>query len=115
LIGETEVLGENLPQRDLVHHKFHLPDTGSNPSRRGGKPASNRLCYGAALLLRFSRCEKLVAEARGYFGNPEQTELPPLEAATRRLVKTQQAEETYTYLLVCAVVNCIVCELAIAL
>jgi hypothetical protein len=34
-------------------------------------------------------CEKLVAEARGQFGNPEEGERPPLEAATRqRLVRT---------------------------
>jgi hypothetical protein len=39
--GETEVLGQNLPQRHFVHHK-------SNPGRRGGKPATNRLSYGAA-------------------------------------------------------------------
>jgi hypothetical protein len=40
LAGETEVLGENLPQRH--------PDPGLNPGRRGGKPATNRLSYGAA-------------------------------------------------------------------
>jgi hypothetical protein len=45
LAGKTEVLGENLPQRHFVHHKCHLPD----PGRRGGKPATNRFSYGAAI------------------------------------------------------------------
>jgi hypothetical protein len=48
LAGETEVLGENLPQRHLDHHKSHLPNPGPNPGHRGGKPATNRLSYGAA-------------------------------------------------------------------
>jgi hypothetical protein len=45
LAGDTEVLGENLPRRHFAHHKPHLPD----PGRRNGKPATNRLSYGAAL------------------------------------------------------------------
>jgi hypothetical protein len=52
-------------------------------------------------------CEKLVAEPQGQFGKPEEGERPPLEAVTRRLVKTQQAENTK----VCAAVNCKVREL----
>jgi hypothetical protein len=37
-----------LPQRHFVHQKSHLRNPGSNPGRRGGKPATNRLSYGAA-------------------------------------------------------------------
>jgi hypothetical protein len=49
LAGETEVLGENLPQRhfcQLQNPTRQEPDL--NPGRRGGKPATNRLSYGAA-------------------------------------------------------------------
>jgi hypothetical protein len=48
LAGENEVLGENLPRRHFVYHKFQLPDPDSNPGRCGGKPVTNRLSYGAA-------------------------------------------------------------------
>jgi hypothetical protein len=52
LAGETEVLGENLPQRRFCpSHNPTWPERVLNPGRRGGKPASNRLSYGAALIL----------------------------------------------------------------
>jgi hypothetical protein len=50
LAGETEVLGENLPQRHFCPSQNPTwLDPGLNPGRRGGKPATNRLNYGAAL------------------------------------------------------------------
>jgi hypothetical protein len=46
---ETEVLGENLLQRHFCPSQNPTwPDPGLNPGRRGGKPATNRLSYGAA-------------------------------------------------------------------
>jgi hypothetical protein len=51
LVGETEVLGENLPQRHFcLSQNPTRPDPSLNPGRRGGKPATNRLSYGAASL-----------------------------------------------------------------
>jgi hypothetical protein len=49
LAGETQVLGENLPQRHFCPSQNPTwSDPGLNPGRRGGKPATNRLSYGAA-------------------------------------------------------------------
>jgi hypothetical protein len=31
----------------FVQHKSHLPEPGTNPGHRGGKPATNRFSYGA--------------------------------------------------------------------
>jgi hypothetical protein len=49
LARETEVFRENLPQRLFCPSQNPTwPDQGFNPGRRGGKPATNRLSYGAA-------------------------------------------------------------------
>jgi hypothetical protein len=48
LAGETQLLEENLPQRHFFPPNPTWPDPGSNPGHRGGKPATNRLSYGAA-------------------------------------------------------------------
>jgi hypothetical protein len=49
LAGEIEDLGENLPQRHFyLSQNPTWPDSGFNPGRRCGKPATNRLSYGAA-------------------------------------------------------------------
>jgi hypothetical protein len=49
MIGrEIEVLGENLPQCHVAHQKSHMTSPGANPSRRGGKLATNRVIYGTA-------------------------------------------------------------------
>jgi hypothetical protein len=64
LAGETEVLGENLPQRHFCpSQKPTWPDPGLNTGRRGGKPATNRLSYGAAedVTLHNNGCENVRA------------------------------------------------------
>jgi hypothetical protein len=52
LAGETEVLGENLPQRHFCPSQNPTwPDQGLNLGHLGGKPATNRLSYGAAFVI----------------------------------------------------------------
>jgi hypothetical protein len=50
LAEETEVLGDNLPQPHFCPSQTPTwPDPVLNPGRRDGKPATNRLSYGAAM------------------------------------------------------------------
>jgi hypothetical protein len=46
MVGETGVLRADLPVPLLLTTNRTRPDTGSNPSHRGGKPADSRLSYG---------------------------------------------------------------------
>jgi hypothetical protein len=48
LAGETDILEENMPRATLSTTNFTWLDPSLNPGRRGGKPATNRLSYGAA-------------------------------------------------------------------
>jgi hypothetical protein len=72
LAGETEVLGENLPQGHFVLYKSNLIRPGSNPGRQDGKPATNRLSYGAALDINitftpnFARADFFSLKSSGY-------------------------------------------------
>jgi hypothetical protein len=51
LAGETEVLGENLPQRHFCPSQNPTwPDPGLNTGRLCGKPATNGLSYNVAEL-----------------------------------------------------------------
>jgi hypothetical protein len=45
LAGETEVFGRNLLHATSSTTNPTLCELGSNPGRRGGKPATNRLSY----------------------------------------------------------------------
>jgi hypothetical protein len=49
IAGETEELGENMPQRHFVPPQIpHDQVRFRTPDRSGEKPATNRLSYGAA-------------------------------------------------------------------
>jgi hypothetical protein len=43
LVGEAEILGENLPKHHFVYQKSHITLLEMNSYRRGCKPANNRL------------------------------------------------------------------------
>jgi hypothetical protein len=47
--GKPKFSEKTCPGATFVHHKIPRAHAGLNPGRRGGKPATNRLNYGAAL------------------------------------------------------------------
>jgi hypothetical protein len=47
--GEPKYSEKTYPSATLSTTNLTWPDPGSNPGRRGRKPATNRLSYGAAL------------------------------------------------------------------
>jgi hypothetical protein len=58
LTGETEVLGENLPNATLSTTNPTWIDPGANPGLRGERPATNRLSHGTAFDIYFI-CHKI--------------------------------------------------------
>jgi hypothetical protein len=63
----TEVLGENLPQRHFCPSQNPTClDPVLNPGRRGGKPATNCLSYGAALCATLDLTMELLRKLYGY-------------------------------------------------
>jgi hypothetical protein len=69
LARETKVLGENLPQCRFVHHKPYMLCPDANPSRRGGKSATNRLSYGTAFVAYLLKARTVEAEKQPLLDN----------------------------------------------
>jgi hypothetical protein len=108
----TTTVGRKWPHQQTRTQKFHGNNCTATEERyflRGScRDVISKTNEGSAVsevkselvrgLLGFSYCELLQREAgswdRGQFGNAEEGERPPLEAVTRRLVKTEQAVKT---------------------
>jgi hypothetical protein len=59
IVGETEGLGDNLPQRHFVPPQIpHDQVRFRTPDRSGGKPATNCLSYGAARYCLLSKAQR---------------------------------------------------------
>jgi hypothetical protein len=66
LPGETEVLGENLPQHHFCPSQNPTrPDPGLNTGRCGVKPVTDRLSYGAACIVAYFPLFYSLAADRG--------------------------------------------------
>jgi hypothetical protein len=60
--GKPKYSEKTCPSANLSTTFHTWPDPGSNPGRRGGKPATNRLSYGAAIgeeLVRFTKSQRI--------------------------------------------------------
>jgi hypothetical protein len=69
LAGETEVLGEILTQRHSCPSQNPTwPDPSLNSGRRGGKPVTNRLSYGAAQGHLYISTEEIYVHSRRFAG-----------------------------------------------
>jgi hypothetical protein len=64
-VWESEMYSEKTcPSATLSTTNLTWLDRALNPGRRGGKPATNRLSYGAALVLQIGKAEDLLAPLR---------------------------------------------------
>jgi hypothetical protein len=78
LAGETEVVGENLPQCNFDHINPEWSEVWSKLGHRGRKTVTNRLSYGTALANRVAQVAKMSSLLRNLSSLSCYKKNPPL-------------------------------------